>query len=143
MVLKFMNGLIRIFIFILIAVSFSCEDRGWIADCSECTSFEPWEGYLVVKLTGNESPVMVSVYEGEVEDSVLYAFAEIEGEKYTPGINLNKKYTVTATYNIGNKTYIAIDSAIPKVRYTEDQCEDPCYFIYDRVIDLRIKYTAE
>jgi len=143
MVLKFMNGLIRIFIFILFTVSFSCEDMGWIADCSECTSTEPREGSLVVKLTANESPVIVSVYEGEVEDSVLYAFALIAGEEYTPGINLNKKYSITAKYNIGNKTYIAIDSTIPKVRYTEDQCEDPCYFIYDRVIDLRIKYTAE
>ncbi|TFG42673.1 MAG: hypothetical protein E4H43_02795 [Bacteroidia bacterium] len=138
-----MNGLIRISLFILFAVCFSCEDMGWITDCSECTSNEPREGFLIIKLTGNVSPVLVNVYEGEIEDSVLYAFASITGEKYTPGINLNKKYTVTATYNIDNKTYIAVDSAIPKVKYTEDQCENPCYFIYDRVIDLRIKYTAE
>jgi len=143
MVLKFMKGLTRIFFFILLAICFSCEDRGWITNCSDCTADEPREGYLVIKLNRNESPVMVSVYQGEVEDSVLYAFAEITGIKYSPGVTLNKKYTVTARYNIGNKTYVAVDSAIPKVRYTEDQCEEPCYFVYDRVIDLQLKYTAE
>ena len=88
-------------------------------------------------------PVKVRVYQGEIEDSVLYAYTEISGEKYTPGVTLNKKYTVTATYYTGGKTYIAIDSAVPKVKYIEDQCEEPCYFVYDRVIDLRLKYTAD
>lgn len=138
-----MNGLFRKFLFILLVICFSCEERGWIADCSECIANEPREGNLSIMLTGNELPVKVRVYQGEIEDSVLYAFTEISGEKYTPGITLNKKYTVTATYNIGGNKYTAIDSATPKVRYIEDQCDEPCYFVYDRVIDLRLKYTAD
>lgn len=143
MVLKFTKALLRIFLFILLGICFSCEEKGWIADCSECVANEPREGYLSVRLTGNELPVKVRVYQGEIEDSILYAYTEISGEKYTPGVTLNKKYTVTATYYTGGKTYIAIDSAVPKVKYIEDQCEEPCYFVYDRVIDLRLKYTAD
>jgi hypothetical protein len=138
-----MKGLLKIFLFVLIGICFSCEERGWIADCAECVANEPREGFLSIRLTGNELPVRVRVYQGEIEDSVLYAYTEIYGGKYTPGITLNKKYTVTATYNIGGSIYIAIDSATPKVRYIEDQCEESCYFVYDRVIDLRLKYTAD
>jgi len=57
-------------------------------------------------------------------------------------VSLNKKYTVTATYQIDGDTYIAVDSAFPRVKYTKEQCEDPCYFVYDRIVDLRIKYLA-
>lgn len=133
----------KICLFILLSVCFSCEERGWIADCTECMANEPREDHLDIWLTGNELPVKVRVYQGEIEDSVLYASAEIAGTRYTPGVTLNKKYTIAATYNTGGKTYIAIDSAIPKVKYTEDQCEEPCYFVYDREIDLRLKYTAD
>ena len=138
-----MKGSLRILLYFLLGICFSCEEKGWIADCSECVANEPREGYLSIMLTGYEMPVKVRVYQGEIEDSVLYAFTEISGKKYTPGITLNKKYTVTATYNIGGSKYIAIDSATPKVRYIEDQCDEPCYFVYDRVIDLRLKYTAD
>ncbi len=143
MVLKSMKVSLNICLFILFCIGFSCEERGWLADCSECTANEPREDHLEIRLSGNELPVKVMVYQGEIEDSVLYAFTEISGTKYSPGVTLNKKYTVAATYNTGGRTYIAIDSATPKVKYTEDQCEEPCYFVYDRVIDLRLKYTAD
>jgi len=143
MVLKTIKGSLSIVLFIFLCIFFSCEERGWITDCSDCTASEPRESKLIVRLTGNELPVIVRVYQGEIEDSVLYASAEISGEKYTPGVNLNKKYTVAATYNTNGKTYIAIDAATPKAKYTEDQCKEPCYFVYDRVIDLRLKYTAD
>jgi hypothetical protein len=133
----------RIFIFTLLVVCFSCEDLGWITDCNDCTQTEPDDVNLIIKLTSKDSPVKISVYEGEIEDSVLYSYAEIWGESYTPGVKLYKKYTVAAIYQINGNTYVAIDSANPKVKYTEDQCEKPCYFIYDRTIDLRLKYRAD
>jgi hypothetical protein len=142
MVLKTMKILIRIFIWGLLVICFSCEDKSWFIDCAECLLSLPDEISLTVKLTGNEFAVDVNIYEGEIEDSVLYSSAEIWGDKYTPSIRLNKKYTFAATYHINNKTYIAIDSATPRIKYDEDDCEDPCYLVYDKIIDLRLKYTA-
>ncbi len=84
MVLKFTKALLRIFLFILLGICFSCEERGWIADCSECVGNEPREGYPFHQADRNELPVKVRVYQGEIEDSVLYAYSEISGEKYTP-----------------------------------------------------------
>lgn len=138
-----MNRVIRIFFLAVMTVCFSCEDKGWFADCSDCTSSEPRMTTLVVKLKDIDSPVYVNIYEGELGDSILYDFAVIQGKEYNPAVSVNKRYTATATYNIDGYTYIAVDSATPKVRYTEEQCDEACYYVYDKVIDLRLKYTAK
>jgi hypothetical protein len=138
-----MNRVIRIFFLAVMTVCFSCEDKGWFADCSDCTSSEPRMTTLVVKLKDIDAPVYVNIYEGELEDSVLYDFTEFFGTEYTPMVNLNKRYTITATYHIDGNIYTAIDSATPKVKFTEDQCEEACYYVYDKVVDLRLKYTAK
>ncbi len=86
--------------------------------------------------------VKLNIYEGELEDSVLYRSVFPTGSVYNISVVLNKKYTVTATYFIDGNTYTAVDSATPRVRFTETQCEEACYFVYDRELDLRLKYTA-
>jgi hypothetical protein len=143
MELKSMKIVFKIFFLAVIVICFSCEDKGWFTDCSDCTSNEPEKAILLIKLKETESLVVINVYEGELEDSVLYGSTIFGGSEYNFTVGLNKKYTVTATYNIEGNTYTAIDSATPKVRYTETQCEEACYFVYDRVVDLRLKYTVK
>jgi hypothetical protein len=143
MVLRVMKSFFRMFFLVLIVICFSCEDKGWFTDCSNCTSNEPEKAILSIKLKETESLVVINVYEGELQDSVLYGSAVYGGAEYNYTVGLNKKYTVTAIYNIEGNTYTAIDSATPKVRYTETECEEACYFVYDRVVDLRLKYTVK
>jgi hypothetical protein len=143
MVLRVMKSFSRMFFLVVIVICFSCEDKGWFTDCSGCTSNEPKEAILLIKLKDTESQVKINVYEGELEDSVIYGSAVFWGSEYNFTVGLNKEYTLTATYIIGGNTYTAIDSATPKVRFTETQCEEACYFVYDRVVDLRLKYTAK
>jgi len=99
---------------------------------------------LLIKVTDIEMPVLISIYEGELEDSVLYDSVIVYNNvnEYTSQVPVNKIYTITARYEIDDDTYTAVDSATPKVRYTEDQCEEACYYVYDREVDLRLKYTA-
>jgi hypothetical protein len=54
-------------------------------------------------------------------------------------VTLNKKYTLTATYNIQDNTYVVVDSATPRVRFDKDKCDDPCYLVYDKKLDLSLK----
>ncbi|HOW08761.1 MAG TPA: hypothetical protein PLX08_03060 [Bacteroidales bacterium] len=139
-----MKLLIRILSFTVIAVMFSCEDSGLITNCSDCTIDEPEEANLIIKLTSTELPVTVRIFEGELDDSILYDIvSDFRGSEYRRNVILNKKYTVTAEYVINRNNYYAIDACIPRVKYTKDQCDDPCYFLYDRVLDLRLKYTAD
>jgi len=143
MVLIYMKRIIRILFTTLLAVCFSCEEKGWLADCDDCTVEIPRTTYLLIKLTDTGLPVLLNIYEGELEDSVLYDFININNVKeYSADVPVNKTFTITATYDIEDITYIAVDSATPKVRYTEDQCEEACYYVYDREVDVRLKYTA-
>jgi len=97
---------------------------------------------MKIALSVAGTAALITVYEGELEDSVIYKSALSGGDYYNFQVKMNKKYTVTAKYQINGYTYIAVDTATPRVKYTKDQCEEPCYFVYDRKIDLRLKYTA-
>jgi hypothetical protein len=143
MALKIMKSFSRIIIFELMVLCFSCEDQGWYTDCSNCTTTEPDNATLSIKIEKIETPATINIYEGELEDSVLFSSSQQYGPDYTTVVGLNKRYTVTALYTIGNKSYTAVDSAIPRVKYTETQCEENCYYVYDNALDLRLKYTAK
>jgi hypothetical protein len=132
--------------FLLMAVLFSCEDTGWLVNCEDCYPDEPLSATLEIKLDDDPSVfsqgVVVNIYEGNIEDNALVTSFRTFGASTNQDVILNKKYSVSATYIAKDgTTYIAVDSAIPRVRYEKSQCDEKCYFIYDKVIDLRIKYT--
>lgn len=146
-----MKIFIKSFFFLLLIICFSCEDttcytcdeNGWLLKCSDCVLEEPVFAILNMKLTDTEYNAHLVVYEGELEDGVVYMSAEAVGPVYNVTVPLNKKYTVTAEYLINGITYISVDALTPRIKFVEDQCDEPCYFVYDRKVDLRLKYTAD
>lgn len=138
-----MRIVIRILLLTTLVLCFSCEKQGIFVKCSECTENEPVKTYLEIKLDINYSgtATVINVYEGNLEDNILYKTIETSNSEQSISVTLNKKYTVTASYYIANSYYIAVDSATPRVGYSKEQCDKPCYFTYDKVVDLRIKYT--
>lgn len=143
MVLIVMKSIFKIIILGILIIFFSCEDKGWYTNCSDCTTTEPDMANLAIRLSNTGTPVKVKIYEGELEDSVILSSATPWSSVYNFSVVLNKKFTVTATYSIDNKSYTAVDSAFPRVKYTETQCEEACYFVYDNELDMRLKYTAK
>ena len=140
MVLTKMRKILRTISFLVLIVSFSCEKQGLIVNCSTCTADEPFSTDLMIKLdTRYNKGVVINVYEGNLEDSVLYTSINGYTDKTSVPVLLSKKYTVTATYAINGIHCIAVDSATPRVRYEKNQCNNPCYFVYDTSIDLRLK----
>ncbi|MCJ7446107.1 MAG: hypothetical protein MUO72_00265 [Bacteroidales bacterium] len=133
----------ELFLFLFLGFCFSCEEQGLFVNCNDCLAVEPLGTDLEIKIDINfmGMPTLIKVYEGNLEDSVLYCSINGSGESETIPVLLNKNYTVTANYNIPPHNYIAVDSATPRVRYVKEKCSDPCYFVYDKVVHLRIKYT--
>ena len=133
----------KLFLVIIFVLCFSCEDQGLIVKCPDCLSDEPSKTDLNVKLDdayyGYQT--IINVYEGNLEDSILYRSFEVTGNHTSVTVSLNKKFTVTATYYIPADYYVAIDSATPRVKFDKTKCDDPCYYVYDKDIDLRLKYT--
>ena len=139
-----MRRIRKLYLLALLIVCFSCEDQGLIVKCPDCLEEEPFKTKLELKLNmynyGSLSTV-VTVYEGNIEDNIIYDTFQTKDQNETVLVSLNKKYTVTATYFVSPDNYIAVDSATPKVRYEKSQCDNPCYFVYDKVLDLRLRYT--
>jgi len=138
-----MQNSLRILFFFILVFSFSCEENGFIVKCSDCTLDEPVKAELEAKLDQDfyYSGVLIQIWEGNLEDSILIGNYTSYDTSFSEWVTINKKYTMTATYYISNDKYIAIDSATPRVKYDKSQCDDPCYYIYDRKCDLRLKYT--
>ena len=133
---------LRLLILFTTILFFSCEDQGLIVKCPDCLTDEPVQTVLEIKLDADlGKSVLVKVFEGNLEDSVLYNSVNASVSSTIISATMNKKYTVTATYHIGDNYYTAVDSATPRVRYEKDLCDNPCYFVYDQNIDLRLKYT--
>jgi len=140
-----MANIIKILLLLFLVILFSCEEQGLFVKCSECTTEEPLNILLDVKIDINHfgAGTLINVYEGNLEDNVLYGSYTASGSNTTIGVKINKKYTLTATYYVPDDNYVVVDSATPKVRYNKDQCDDPCYFVYDKVIDLRLKGSRQ
>jgi hypothetical protein len=138
-----MRKLIKLLLLFTIILFFSCEDQGLVVKCPDCRTDEPKTTDLEVRLDSETfgTPVLIKVFEGNLEDSVLYKSVSISSSSTTISVTMNKKYTVTATYHLNDRYYTAVDSATPIVRYEKDLCDNPCYYVYDRTIDLRLKYT--
>ena len=131
---------IKIFLLLFIVLLFSCEKQGLIVKCPDCTKEEPVNILFNVKLDANYyGDTIINVYEGNLEDSILYKTYSSTGSSITIPVTINKLYTLTATYYIPGNYYVVVDSATPRVRFEKNQCDNPCYFVYDKVVDLRMK----
>jgi hypothetical protein len=132
---------IKILFFLVLILLFSCEEQGIFVNCHDCETEEHVNVWLDVKLDPNVygGTTTVHVYEGNLEDSVLYHTYTTTGATLTVPVTINKKYTLTATYYIPQSYFVVVDSATPRDKYEKEQCDNPCYFVYDKVVDLRLK----
>lgn len=126
-------------LYAILVLLFSCE-KPVIIKCSECNTSEPLNAKLLMKLD-EEYNVEVNIYEGNIEDSLLYKSIYIyQSEQFYEYVPLNRKYTVTATYMTDGIRYIAVNSVMPRVLLDEEICEEPCWYVYNNKVDLRLKY---
>jgi hypothetical protein len=114
-----------------------------IVNCQECVTEEPVNAEIEIKLDIQDfgDPVTINVYDGNIEEGVIISTHTAGGNRTTIELRINKRYTFSAIYSTPKGTYTVIDSALPRVAYNKDQCDDPCFYVYDRVVNLRLKYT--
>lgn len=132
------------FLFLALLFCFSCEDtEPLIINCAECLLYEPDEAEITIKLenVSSQELTIVKIYTGYLEDNLLYKTISASSGSISTKVPFNKIYTVTATYFIDGTFYTAVDTFTPRVKYEEEQCVDPCYYVYDNDINLRLKYT--
>lgn len=140
-------------IFLFFTLFFSCEnDEEVLRDisfinCNECTIDEPFRADIRIKLAdpykfgSADERVFIDIFEGNLEDEVLFGSVQTSSSETTLSLPINKKYSITATYYINNKTYIAVNSVTPRVRYNESSCDEPCYYTTPGSLNLKLKHT--
>ncbi len=128
--------------FLTLTICFSCEKTfpGLIL-CSDCQGSEPLMANLELKLSANRASTtsIIEIYEGNLEDSVLYMTYKTLSASTNFFVPINKKYTLVASYYITKKHYRVIDSVTPTAKYDDVQCEKECWYVTDKVVDLRLK----
>lgn len=141
------------FIFLIFTLFFSCEnDEEVLRDisfinCNECTVDEPFRADILIKLAdpykfgSSDDRVFIDIFEGNLEDEVLFGSVQTSSGETTLSLPINKKYSITATYYINNKTYIAVNSVTPRVQYNENSCDEPCYYTSPGSLNLKLKHT--
>lgn len=136
-----MMKIFRVMFILIIALCFSCEEEPFIVDCGECKSKEPTEATITIHLydNPNNSSTDVVVYEGYLEDNIIYTVVSTLTDYAEVVVPVNKRYTITAIYPLASGTYIAVDSVLPRVKFDDQQCENPCYYVYDNTANLRLK----
>ena len=136
-----MRRLYSILTIVFLALIFSCEDQAFLITCSECTADEPYSAELYADLDKKYYyNAEIQVWEGNPEDSILVGTFTASRNVFTLDVTLNKRYTITAKYILPDRQIIAVDTANPRVKYDKSQCDDPCYYVYDRKCNLRLKY---
>ena len=129
---------------ILLTLLFSCEDS-FVGDCSECFPEGAPQAKLKILIRNPDyvpvNPV-VTLYEGAVEDGIiLRQFSLEEAYSYVEeDAILYKDYSATLEFMLDGRKYITTAGARPQTGYDKATCEEPCYFIYGNVLDLRLRY---
>ncbi|TFH49249.1 MAG: hypothetical protein E4G92_02170 [Bacteroidia bacterium] len=137
-----MSKLNLLIVFLLIVV-FSCE-KGYITDCRECAT----DGIGDVKLKIHIGSVSydpayrrITIYEGAMEDSLILSRFSTEAGYVEYDALLYKDYTVTVEFISNGRHILSVDAACPQMRYDENTCNEPCYYIYGNIIDVRLRYN--
>jgi hypothetical protein len=125
--------------FMALALFFSCEKTfpGMII-CRDCLDQDPLKANLELQFSPAHLNT-VEIYEGNLEDSILYKTYATGGSTASIVVLINKKYTLVAKYYIPDDYFYVINSVTPRAKYDEVQCEKPCYYVVDNVVDLRLK----
>ena len=124
--------------FLLISALFSCEEF-IIVDCTECESIEPDAAILEIKLAEYRPGALITIYEGTPENNIIFKQFISRSKSEYQSVILNKSYTLTAEYTLGDRKDIAVNSVMPRVKLEEAKCNEPCYFVYDTTVDLTLK----
>ena len=113
-------------------------------DCSECEFSEPDYGYLELTFSKHNLPsgIPFVVYEGKIEENkIVLMDTSFNTTHYIEGLGLKKYYSVKATYHSKDgMRYNVVDGSKIKSKYTTDACDDDCWVIVGKDINLTIKY---
>lgn len=119
-----------------------CETEDWNpnVDCFDCYSYKPDSANLIIYLSidSENDSVPITFYKGKYEDGEIdWQDTATTDELYLYS-EINRDYTVTATYKSGEKTLVAFDYDEMYLSDGSAQCGSPCYIVKGGIFDVRL-----
>lgn len=144
------NYIIILVTVLFFVISFSCgkDSVFFDVDCDECESEKPDSAYLLVRLSFSDlnDSIPLVFYRGKIEDNVVewvdtatYAlYSDGDYELFSP---VNKYYSIKAEYKTSDGRKItAVDGNKFATRHVTDVCDEDCWLMRGKVLDVRLKY---
>ena len=134
-----------ILIYLLTLFLYGCEREEPASfssvDCSDCYQDKPEWGPINVLLTINEENpyVPLIIYRGDIENNDIEYIDTSISTNYWVDVPVNKYYSIAAKYLSGEDTIYVVDGDDIKVKYTETDCDLPCYYFKGGYMDARLK----
>jgi hypothetical protein len=109
--------------------------------CSECYTEEPSHSWVNLKVTIDvENPeVPITIYVGQPENEVIYSYELANETPYKVQVENETAYTVKAEYRVDGRSRIVFNQIKTKMYYDYESCSEPCYWVSDKTVNLRIK----
>ncbi|MCF8368792.1 MAG: hypothetical protein K9G76_07090 [Bacteroidales bacterium] len=130
---------------ILLILIISCERNEGLNvgqfDCADCYQEKPDSLFLNARFTINtQNPwVALVVYKGNVEDGIIDYTDTTYQQDYWLLVKVDEYYSLKAKYLKGSDTIYAIDGSNLKLRKTESNCDEPCFYTTGESLDVRLK----
>ena len=108
---------------------------------SDCQTSKPDLGNLNIQVTidAQNTRVPVAIYVGHIEDGMLLQRDSLTVSSVDYSFPVDKAYTVTATYLVGQDTILAIAQDEIQTHETEYQNSTHCWDLINAAVDVRLK----
>ncbi len=131
------------FVFLLCVPKQSCDEPFiFRIDCSECYISPP--DYTLVFITVNRNAenlkIPITVYYGPFEDNNIAAIDTARSNKIWISLQTNKHYTLKGEYFKNGRLYNVINGTHLRLRFDDETCDEPCYYILGNEVDLTLKF---
>lgn len=135
-------GLVTTLLLLVSSNFMGCETEDWTfeVNCNDCYGTAPDSAKLIVYLTINATydSVPLTFYRGSYDEGVIDWQDTATSEEFLLYSEMEREYTVKATYSSGNNTIIAIDGDKMKLNDAAEECGSPCYIVKGGIFDVRL-----
>ena len=120
----------------------ACEPEDWMltVDCQDCYSYKPDSADLIVYLSIDalNDSVPLTFYRGSYEEGVIDWQDTATTEEFFLYSEMDRTYTVKATYRSGDQTIIAFDSDKMHIYNGSAECGSPCYVVKGGIFEVQL-----
>ena len=113
-----------------------------VFDCSECYTNKPEfsEAKISVTIDNENQQVPITVYLGSYDDGlIVYEDITTSLMNYV-WLENEVDYTLVAEYIRNGRTVNVVNGLTMKIRKDYENCNEPCYYVRNRNVNLKLKY---